>query len=78
MEQVQQHEFMRLEKEGKLAWITFTREHKLNAVNSTGTIQLLAIAKALREDPDVRIIIIRGEGGPIWLGKIPSGNNLAF
>ena len=68
MEQLHQHEFMRLEKEGKMAWITFTREHKLNAVNTAGTIQLLTIARALRKDPDVRVIIIRGEGRAFCTG----------
>ena len=68
MEQLHQHEFMRLEKEGRMAWITFTREHKLNAVNTAGTIQLLTIARALRKDPDVRVIIIRGEGRAFCTG----------
>ena len=33
MKKVQEHEFMRLEKEGKQAWLTFTRERYLNAMN---------------------------------------------
>ena len=56
------HQFMRLEKEGKLAWVTFTRERYLNAMSNESTLQINRIAMALREDPDVRVIIIRGKG----------------
>lgn len=55
-------EHMRLEKEGKLAWLTFTRERYLNAMNNAATVQINQIAMALREDPDVRVVIIRGQG----------------
>ena len=56
------YEFMRLETEGKLAWVTFTRERYLNAMNNDCTVQINRIAMALREDPNVRVIVIRGEG----------------
>ena len=56
------YEFMRLETEGKTAWVTFTRERYLNAMNNDCTFQINRIAMALREDPNVRVIIIRGEG----------------
>jgi enoyl-CoA hydratase/carnithine racemase len=62
MELLQQHEFMRLEKQGKKAWVTFTRERNLNAMNTACTIQISDIAETLKKDPDVRIIVIRGEG----------------
>jgi enoyl-CoA hydratase/carnithine racemase len=62
MERILSFEFMRLEKEGKLAWVTFTRESHLNAMNNDCTIQINKIAMALREDPDVRVAVIRGEG----------------
>jgi enoyl-CoA hydratase/carnithine racemase len=68
MKVLQQHEFMRLEQEGKTAWITFTRERYLNAMNNASTVQLLGIAEALRENPDVRVIIIRGEGRAFCTG----------
>ena len=54
--------FMRLETEGKSAWVTFTRERYLNAMNNDCTVQINRIAMALKEDPNVRVIIIRGEG----------------
>lgn len=56
------YEFMRLDTEDKLAWVTFTRENYLNAMNNDCTMQINHIAMALREDPNVRVIIIRGEG----------------
>lgn len=55
-------EFMRLEKEGKLAWLTFTRKNHLNAMNNACIDQLNRIAMTLREDSNVRVVIIRGEG----------------
>ena len=62
MENMLDYEFMRLEKEGKLAWLTFTRENHLNAMNNACIDQINRVAMALREDPDVRVVIIRGEG----------------
>ena len=62
MENMLDYEFMRLEKEGKLAWLTFTRENHLNAMNNACIDQINRIAMALREDPDVRLVVIRGEG----------------
>ena len=62
MERIISFEFMRLEKEGKLAWVTFTREDHLNAMSNECNVQINKIAMALREDPDVRVAVIRGEG----------------
>jgi len=62
MDIMHDHEFMRLEKEGKLAWLTFTRKNHLNAMNNACINQINRIAMVLREDSDVRVIIIRGEG----------------
>jgi enoyl-CoA hydratase/carnithine racemase len=53
---------MRLEKEDKLAWVTFTRERYLNAMSNEATFQLNRVALALGEDPDVRVVVIRGQG----------------
>lgn len=55
-------ETMRLEKEGKLAWITFSRTRYLNAMNNQATLDINTLADALYDDPDVRMVIIRGEG----------------
>jgi len=62
METVLQYDTMHLEKEGKRAWVTFTRESHLNAVNNEGTVRLQRVARAIREDPEIRVVVIRGRG----------------
>jgi enoyl-CoA hydratase/carnithine racemase len=68
MEIMLDYEFMRLEKEGKLAWLTFTREDHLNAMSNTGVDQISRIAKTLSEDSDIRVLIIRGKGRAFCTG----------
>ena len=68
MEIMSDYEFMHLEKEGKLAWLTFTREDHLNAMNNAGVDQINRVAMALREDSDVRVVIIRGAGRAFCTG----------
>lgn len=55
-------EHMRLEREGKFAWLTFTRERYLNAMNMAAAEELHRMASAIAEDAGVRLIVIRGEG----------------
>jgi len=62
METVLQSDTMHLEKEGKRAWVTFTRESHLNAVNNEGTVLLQRTALAIRDDPDIRVVVVRGRG----------------
>ena len=59
---------MRLEKDGKLARVNFTRESHLNAMNNESTFQINRLAMALREDPDVRVVIFRGQGRAFCTG----------
>jgi enoyl-CoA hydratase/carnithine racemase len=68
MEMVQDHEFIRLEKQDKQAWVTFCREDHLNAVNNACTEQILDIARALNADKTVRVIVIRGQGRAFCTG----------
>jgi enoyl-CoA hydratase/carnithine racemase len=63
-----EYEFMRLDKEGKLAWVTLTRERYLNAMSNAAVVQLNRVAMALREDPDVRVVVIRGQGRAFCTG----------
>lgn len=53
---------MRLERHGKFAWVTFTRERYLNAMNMAATAELLHVATAIAEDSAVRVVVIRGKG----------------
>jgi len=59
---------MRLEKDGKLAWVNFTRESHLNSLNNEGTMQINRLVMALREDPDIRVVVIRGQGRTFCTG----------
>ena len=68
METMLTYEFMRLESEGKLAWLTFTRDNHLNAMNNACVDQINRMAQMLREDQSVRMIIIRGEGRAFCTG----------
>ncbi len=68
METILEFEHMRLDTAGKLAWVTFTRERYLNAMNNAATVQLNRVAMALREDPEVRLVIIRGQGRAFCTG----------
>jgi len=62
METLLEVERMKLEKEGRLAWLTFTREAALNAMDNDATFEINRMALALLEDPDVRVVVIRGRG----------------
>jgi enoyl-CoA hydratase/carnithine racemase len=53
---------MKLETQGKLAWLTFTREAVLNAMNNEATVEINRMALALQQEPDVRVVVIRGQG----------------
>ena len=68
MEKIFDTEFMRLEKEGKLAWLTFTRQSHLNAMNNASVDQIRRIALTLNKDSDLRLVIIRGEGRAFCTG----------
>jgi enoyl-CoA hydratase/carnithine racemase len=59
--------FLQLE-EGKRVWVTFTRESHLNAMNNEGTVLLNRVALAIREDPDIRVVVIRGRGRAFCTG----------
>lgn len=68
MESLLEFRNMRLEKDGKLAWVTFTRESHLNAMNNKGTEQINRVFMALSEDPDIRVAVIRGQGQAFCTG----------
>jgi enoyl-CoA hydratase len=68
MEIMLDHEFMRLEKEGKLAWLTFARENHLTAMSNACVDKINRIARAFKDDSDVRMVIIRGEGRAFCTG----------
>src|SRR3989337_2903167 len=50
------------EKREGLAWVTLTRPRALNAINMRMRDELWDTALAVRDDPDVRVVIFKGAG----------------
>src|SRR3990170_3621069 len=50
------------EKREGLAWVTLNRPRSLNAINMRMRDELWDTALAVRDDPDVRVVIFRGAG----------------
>jgi enoyl-CoA hydratase/carnithine racemase len=50
------------EKQGPLAWLTLNRPRVLNAVNLQMRDELWTVMEAVRDDPDLRVLLIRGAG----------------
>jgi enoyl-CoA hydratase len=61
-------DWMRLETDGKLGWITFTRPERLNAMNNDCTRQLNQLAQAVAQNADLRVVVIRGSGRAFCTG----------
>lgn len=68
METLLQLETMSLAKKGKSGWITLERPDALNAVNNAATIQFERLVLALGEDPDIRVVMVRGAGRAFCTG----------
>src|SRR5215470_4742586 len=55
-------ETMYFEKQGRIGRLTLNRPHLLNAINYQGALDLNRVAEMIREDPDLRVALIRGSG----------------
>ena len=53
---------IRTEKDGALGWIFFDHPERRNAISGEMWRQLPVAARRFDEDPDVRVVILRGEG----------------
>ncbi|MBI4199488.1 MAG: enoyl-CoA hydratase/isomerase family protein [Chloroflexi bacterium] len=49
-------------KEGPVAWVTLNRPHALNAYNTVMRDELYQVLQAVRDDPEVEGVILRGAG----------------
>ncbi len=49
-------------KDGAIGWIVLNRPRKLNAMNKRMQADLIACLDGFRGDPDVRVVIMKGEG----------------
>jgi enoyl-CoA hydratase len=55
-------ENLRYEKRDQIAWITISRPKVLNALNATTMQELNRVLQSVRDDNDVRVAILTGEG----------------
>src|SRR5262245_14491571 len=61
-------ETMHFEKDGRLGHLTLNRPQLLNAMNYQGALDLNRMAEMIRDDPDLRIVSIRGAGRAFCTG----------
>jgi enoyl-CoA hydratase/carnithine racemase len=61
-------ETMYFEKQGRIGSLTLNRPQLLNAMNYQGSLDLNRAAEMIRDDPDVRLVLIRGAGRAFCTG----------
>ena len=61
-------ETMHFTKEGRRGVLTLNRPRLLNAMNYQGALDLNAVAEAIRDDSELRLVVIRGEGRAFCTG----------
>ncbi len=54
---------VQIDKKTQVAYVGLNRPQRLNAINSKMREELPKVFAELREDPDVRVIVLKGEGG---------------
>jgi len=59
---------MSFENEGRIGCLTLNRPQLLNAMNYQGSLDLNRAAEMIRDDPDVRLVLIRGSGRAFCTG----------
>ncbi len=61
-------ETLQYQKDGRLARLTLNRPRLLNAMNYQATLELNRAAEEIRDDPEVRFLVIRGAGRAFCTG----------
>jgi enoyl-CoA hydratase/carnithine racemase len=61
-------ETMYFEKAGRIGYLTLNRPQLLNAMNYQGALDMNRAAEMIRDDPDVRLVLIRGAGRAFCTG----------
>ena len=61
-------ETMYFEKQGRIGTLTLNRPQVLNAMNYQGSLDMNRAAEMIRDDPDVRLVLIRGAGRAFCTG----------
>jgi enoyl-CoA hydratase/carnithine racemase len=59
---------MHFKREGRRGLLTLNRPRFLNAMNYQGALDLNAVAEAIRDDSELRLVVIRGEGRAFCTG----------
>ncbi|MEK6406105.1 MAG: enoyl-CoA hydratase/isomerase family protein [Acidobacteriota bacterium] len=61
-------ETMYFEKDGRIGYLTLNRPELLNAMNYQGSLDMNRAAELIRDDPDVRLVLISGAGRAFCTG----------
>jgi len=61
-------ETMYFEKQGRIGYLTLNRPQLLNAMNYQGSLDLNQAAEMIRDDPDLRLVLIQGAGRAFCTG----------
>ena len=61
-------ETMHLETGGRIGYLTLDRPQILNAMNYQGSLDMNRVAEAIRDDRDLRLVLIRGAGRAFCTG----------
>jgi enoyl-CoA hydratase/carnithine racemase len=61
-------ETMYFEKEGRIGYLTLNRPQLLNAMNYQGALDLNRAAEMIRDEPDARLVLIKGSGRAFCTG----------
>lgn len=61
-------ETMYLEKQGRIGYLTLNRPQVLNAMNYQGSLDLNQVAEMIRDDTDLRLVLIQGAGRAFCTG----------
>lgn len=61
-------ETMSFERNGRVGYLTLNRPAVLNAMNAQGVLDLNRAAEMIRDDPQVRLVLIRGAGRAFCTG----------
>lgn len=55
-------------KDGRIGYLTLNRPERLNAMNYQGSLDMNRAAELIRDDPDVRVVLISGAGRAFCTG----------
>jgi enoyl-CoA hydratase len=61
-------ETMYFEKDGRIGYLTLNRPQVLNAMNYQGSLDMNRAAELIRDDPDVRVVLVSGAGRAFCTG----------